>query len=799
MRRALLILAIVGVWLIPALAAVQNQPPVAIVTVDVTSGPAPLTVCADGSKSYDLDGDRIVMMEWAGVTLEPLGSTRGCHTFEVVGTIDAIFEVYTADGLSGHTHATITVERPYVPPVPVWVVKTRTGLAYCFDGSQSHDYGGPLTYSWNFGDGSPTVDGVAPCHTYDAEVTTIVALSVTNELGLSATKAVTIKTEAGNSPPVAGGGPDRSAFTSDAVYLDGSATADPNGDPIQWWWWNVFDAPPGSTWGLEGADDQNAIFQAHTPGRYLISLIVDDGFATSAPDIITITVADNLPPVAVAMADVTTGAMPLTVHFSATGSRDPEGGPLSYFWVFGTGDDSREAAPTFVYQQPGEYVVYLSVTDERGLSTADTLVITVKPPANHPPVASPSATSVSGNAPLDVGFEAHASDLDMANWSLSLQDTSHPVFRADTPGTYTLTLRVADAFTSSAPETVGIYVGRSPCGNLPPVANAGGDRTARTGDSVHLNGSATDAESEPASSWWWNVFDAPPGSSWGLEGADDQNAIFQAHTPGRYLISLIVDDAFATSAPDIITITVADNLPPGNQPPVANAGGGRSMCVGDTVVLNGTASDPDGDPILSWAWTVDAGSAGDTLTYLWDFGDPGSGAANTSTEANPFHTFTRAGTYTVRLTVSDGEDQASYTLSVLVNPRLAFSVTSASVKWVKKGTLGNVHIEAEFAAPVPTASDMVAVSLDGIPLVAAPFSAFVYDPATHLYAYHDNATVMTLNFETGAVWLHTNKVLLTGFDPSNGVDVQVSLGLLTGIEKLTMAVGGNDQLVYRRQ
>ena len=38
---------------------------------------------------------------------------------------------------------------------------------------------------------------------------------------------------------------------------------------------------------------------------------------------------------------------------------------------------------------------------------------------------------------------------------------------------------------------------------------------------------------------------------------------------------------------------------------------------------------------------------GDALTYAWDFGD---GTA-TSTEANPTHTFTTAGTYTVRLTV----------------------------------------------------------------------------------------------------------------------------------------------------
>ncbi|MCB9169088.1 MAG: gliding motility-associated C-terminal domain-containing protein [Flavobacteriales bacterium] len=39
-------------------------------------------------------------------------------------------------------------------------------------------------------------------------------------------------------------------------------------------------------------------------------------------------------------------------------------------------------------------------------------------------------------------------------------------------------------------------------------------------------------------------------------------------------------------------------------------------------------------------------------SHLWDFGDPPSGAANTSTLASPLHTYPAAGTYTVTLTVT---------------------------------------------------------------------------------------------------------------------------------------------------
>lgn len=45
-------------------------------------------------------------------------------------------------------------------------------------------------------------------------------------------------------------------------------------------------------------------------------------------------------------------------------------------------------------------------------------------------------------------------------------------------------------------------------------------------------------------------------------------------------------------------------------------------------------------------------SSGDTVTKLWKFGDPSSGVNDTSTSANPNHTYNNAGTYTVCLYVT---------------------------------------------------------------------------------------------------------------------------------------------------
>jgi PKD repeat protein len=44
------------------------------------------------------------------------------------------------------------------------------------------------------------------------------------------------------------------------------------------------------------------------------------------------------------------------------------------------------------------------------------------------------------------------------------------------------------------------------------------------------------------------------------------------------------------------------------------------------------------------------------LTYAWDFGDPGSGVLNTSTATNPSHVYQNAGTYTVKLTTTNGNN-----------------------------------------------------------------------------------------------------------------------------------------------
>jgi glucose/arabinose dehydrogenase len=104
--------------------------------------------------------------------------------------------------------------------------------------------------------------------------------------------------------------------------------------------------------------------------------------------------AGNQPPVAVATADRTSGALPLTVAFDGSTSDDPDSGaPLTFAWDLdadGQFDDSSSATPSFTYTAAGSYRAQLRVTDAQGATATDAVTITA---GNTPPVATIAAPS----------------------------------------------------------------------------------------------------------------------------------------------------------------------------------------------------------------------------------------------------------------------------------------------------------------------------------------------------------------------------------------------------------------------
>jgi glucose/arabinose dehydrogenase len=78
----------------------------------------------------------------------------------------------------------------------------------------------------------------------------------------------------------------------------------------------------------------------------------------------------NRTPIAVASANPTFGAAPLTVSFSGEGSSDPDGDPLTYTWNFDDGSANKTGKNvTHVYNTNGKYNAKLTVDDGRGASS----------------------------------------------------------------------------------------------------------------------------------------------------------------------------------------------------------------------------------------------------------------------------------------------------------------------------------------------------------------------------------------------------------------------------------------------
>ena len=275
-----------------------------------------------------------------------------------------------------------------------------------------------------------------------------------------------------NQPPVADAGEDQSVYVYESTLLQGTAT-DPDGDDVVSWRWTVDSSPAGSSPYISEADIPDPIFGGYPAGDYVLSLTVSDGTDWSGPDTVTIHVAEILPPVAIATADVTSGTAPLTVNFDGSQSYDPQGGDLIFRWYFGDSSNSSEVSPTHVYQFTGTYFVIFGVVDSLGQMADDTMVITVTEDQNHPPVLGGITGAplhpVSVGTPIDVSAQftdPDVGDTHTATWDWGdgatdgVDPAASPVGGShsyDSAGVYTVTLTVTDA-DGASDEAVFQYV-----------------------------------------------------------------------------------------------------------------------------------------------------------------------------------------------------------------------------------------------------------------------------------------------------------------------------------------------------
>ena len=213
--------------------------------------------------------------------------------------------------------------------------------------------GGPLTYLWNFGDGS-TSTARNPIHEYDTPEAVLVTLLITDDEGATNTATLTIvifptiRPDADFSHEPEGGTiHDTLTFFDESRDVDGSILA---------WEWDFGDGETSSR------KDPTHRFEDKGVHRVTLTVEDDDGNTDTVTKSVII---ENLPPTAGFSASAATAQIGDEIRFTDA-SADPEDHQLRYSWEFGDGGSSDASNPSHSYDDAGGYTVTLTVTDDDG-------------------------------------------------------------------------------------------------------------------------------------------------------------------------------------------------------------------------------------------------------------------------------------------------------------------------------------------------------------------------------------------------------------------------------------------------
>lgn len=262
-------------------------------------------------------------------------------------------------------------------------------------------------------------------------------------------------------------------------------------------------------------------------------------------------------PVAAATASASGGDVPLMVSFSAAGSGDPDGAITSYAWDFGDGGSSTQANPNHAYTTPGNYVATLTVTDDQGAVSVNSVPVAATAP-NMLPVAVASAAPTAGPAPLNVIFYAAGSyDPDGAigniEWTFSDGGSywGSPAYHTfSAPGVYQATVTVYDNRGGTGSDSVTIYVGQP---NQPPVAVI--DANPASGDApltVNFSSAASYDPDGNIAAYHWDFGDG--------QTSTEANPTHIYPDNGTFVAILTVTDNQGATASDNVPITVNSDV-----------------------------------------------------------------------------------------------------------------------------------------------------------------------------------------------------------------------------------------------
>lgn len=613
-------------------------PPVAVTGPDVVVDQHE-TVQFDGSGSHDNIG--ILNWTWSfeydGSSVELYGPTPS-WTFDDAGVYAVTLKVADTSLHRAEAVMNVTV-RDITPPVAeAGLSRTiRQGDTVQFDGSGSTDNMAVANWTWTFDyyGRIVTLNGTLAEFTFDRAGLFNVTLTVQDAVGLSGHDWLTIDV-VDLTDPIANAGEDVHVDQHQPAELNGSLSSDTTA-LVNWTWTFVDGGMPVVVYG------EVTHYTFVVAGTYEVVLKVFDDAGNFAIDTVTVHVRDVTPPETNAGDDILIDQGG-TARFDASLSSDNVA-IVSYAWSFeydGQPVLLEGVSPTQAFDLPGTYLVTLVVTDAEANSAEDTLTVTVRDTAN-PTAEAGDDLVVDEDVPVAFDGSSSVDNVGIASWTWTFLvagvtqtlEGKEPAFTFSIPGTYDVTLTVADAAGNTATDHVLVTVRDLTA----PQANAGPDRTVDQGAQVALDASLSSDNVGIASYLWSFVED---GSTVNLSGMV-QDRIFVI--PGTYQVSLTVTDAAGNEGTGGFVLRVKDTVSP-----IASGRLEREVSLGDAILLDASGSS-DNVGIVRWTWTLRDGD--DTVTLEGE---------------RVSYVFKETGEHEVTLTVEDADgNRGTADMTVTVN------------------------------------------------------------------------------------------------------------------------------------
>ena len=201
-----------------------------------------------------------------------------------------------------------------------------------------------------------------------------------------------------NIPPTARAGADQTiTLPVNTVKLDASASTDPEGAVLKFFWRKV----TGPTATLTDTNKAIATASNLVEGVYSFEVRAVDPLNAFTADFVTVTVKGqitppvNQSPVARISSSSTNITLPVnTVSLSAASSTDADGSIASWLWIKMNGPNggvvtnSTSQTTPVIDLNAGTYTYQLTVTDNQGAKGTSTINIVVNPPVVNPPTGS---------------------------------------------------------------------------------------------------------------------------------------------------------------------------------------------------------------------------------------------------------------------------------------------------------------------------------------------------------------------------------------------------------------------------